>query len=120
MCAWCWKSPVLRKPCRSSRPPYTAPSTAASTKDATPVYETPVSLQAVTRQLIDDQQAIRPKDVVKNVSGVQSAFGFGYLRDRNIIRGFETDAFPQGGSYLDGVLQFEAVNRWRTSNVSRS
>lgn len=100
-----------------SAAPYTAPPTAASTKDATPVYETPVSLQAVTRQLIDDQQAIRPKDVVKNVSGVQTAFGFGYLRDRNIIRGFETDAFPQGGSYLDGVLQFEAVNG--LANVER-
>lgn len=94
-----------------------APSTAEATKANTPIYETPVSLQTVTRQTIDEQQAIRPKDVIKNVSGVQSAFGFGYLRDRNVIRGFETDAFPQGGSYLDGVLQFEASNS--LANVER-
>ena len=101
----------------TSSVPYTPPSTASTAKAGTPTFETPISLQTVPRQLLEDQQAIRPRDALRNVSGVDSGFGFGLLRDRSIIRGFETDQFPQGGSYLDGVLQFEAINS--LANVER-
>jgi iron complex outermembrane receptor protein len=69
-----------------------------------------VSIQVVPRRVLDDQQAVRPKDAVRNVSGVQDAFGWGALRDRLIVRGFEIVDFPQGGSYVDGLLQFDSIN----------
>jgi iron complex outermembrane receptor protein len=96
---------------------YAVPNASTATKTDTPIFDTPVSIQVVPRAVIDDQQAIRPKDALKNVSGVQPGFRFGNLRDGSIIRGFETDSFPQGGSYLDGVLQFEASNS--LANIER-
>ncbi len=66
-----------------------------ATKIAAPLRDIPQSVQVVPRQLIDDQSAVRPSDVLKNVSGVvqgNAAFG-----DTFIFRGFATDEFLRDG-----------------------
>ena len=60
----------------------------SATKVETPILETPVSIQVVPRVVMDDQQVIELKDALKNVSGVQPAFGFGSLFTGFTIRGF--------------------------------
>ncbi|MGH8612834.1 MAG: TonB-dependent siderophore receptor [Gammaproteobacteria bacterium] len=52
--------------------------------------ETPVSIQVVPRQVLQDQQVIRIDDAVKNVSGVQSSFNYGEEGADFLIRGFRT------------------------------
>jgi iron complex outermembrane receptor protein len=60
----------------------------SATKWETPILETPVSIQAVPRAVMEDQQVIELKDALKNVSGIQPAFGFGSLFNGFTIRGF--------------------------------
>lgn len=68
-----------------------APPVAATTatKSDAPWLETPVSVQVVTRDLMDDTQTVRLKDAVQYVSGViayNPAGSFDY--DNFVIRGF--------------------------------
>lgn len=84
---------------------YRAARAATATRTDTPVFETPVSVQTVTRDLLDDQRPSRLADALSNVSGVFRNHGpDGNTMDTFIIRGFATDAY--GGSYLDGVKDF--------------
>ena len=67
---------------------YAAPATALSaTKTDVPLLDTPISVQIVTREVMDDQQVVTIKDAVKNVSGMTSNF-YNYY-DFIQIRGFE-------------------------------
>ena len=52
--------------------------------------ETPVSIQVVSRAVLDDQQAIRIQDAIKNVSGVQRDFMYGNGYESFKIRGFSS------------------------------
>lgn len=79
---------------------YTMRSTVTATKTDTPVLDTPISVQTVTREVLDDQQITTLKGAMKNVSGVQSSPNEFY--DRFLIRGFDTSA----ATYRDG-LQFD-------------
>jgi iron complex outermembrane receptor protein len=53
--------------------PYSA-TKAPGTKTDTPLMETPVSIQVVSRAVMDDQKATTIKEVLENVSGVRPAF----------------------------------------------
>lgn len=76
---------------------YTVDTATTATKTDTPIIETPVSIQVVPQQVIEDQQAIRLEDVTKNVSGVQTDWGYGHLYESFVIRGFTTsDIFRDG------------------------
>jgi iron complex outermembrane receptor protein len=70
---------------------YAVPDVATATKTDTPVMETPVSVQAVPRAVMEDQQVVRVEDATKNISGVQKNFSFGNLRENFTIRGFTTE-----------------------------
>ncbi len=87
-------------------PDYNRPNASTATKTDTPIMETPVSFQVVPKAVLDDQQAIRIEDALKNVSGVAKGFGFGTLEDTFIIRGFEnsTSTFGLTQVYRDGSL----------------
>lgn len=61
----------------------------AATKTDTPIMETPMSVQVIPKQVLKDQQAIRIKDALKNVSGVQWATDPMYEGFQ--LRGFQTD-----------------------------
>jgi iron complex outermembrane receptor protein len=75
---------------------YTAKSASSATKTTTPIMETPVAIQVVPREVIDDRKPTSILEVVKNVSGIQAPPG-GYY-DNFYIRGFSTvvDTYRNG------------------------
>ncbi len=75
----------------ASRDVYTVTHATTATKTDTPLINTPFSIQAIPRQIMDDQQAVRLEDVTQNVSGVQRGFGYGEFAQQYHIRGFETN-----------------------------
>ena len=78
-------------------PAYTVQDTSSALLTNTPILQTPVSVQVVPRQVIDDQQANRLEDITQNVSGVQRDWGYGNLYEGFTIRGFyTTDIFRNG------------------------
>lgn len=90
-------------------PDYSRPNSSTATKTDTPLFETPFSIQTVPRKVLQDQQAVRIEDAVKNISGVQPGFNFG-LYHNFIIRGFDLsgttnrtyrDGFPQNQAKID-------------------
>lgn len=79
-------------------PDYAVPTVSTATKTDTPLLDLPLSIQAVSQQVMEDQQAIRLEDALKNVSGVQRDFGYGALYDFFIIRGFpSTSSYHRNG-----------------------
>jgi len=82
---------------------YRRPDATTALKTDTPIMETPVSIQVVPRQVLQDQQITRLDKALENVSGVftlPSGAGFGASTDMYLIRGFFADRI-----YRDGVLQ---------------
>jgi iron complex outermembrane recepter protein len=85
---------------------YNRPNATTATKTDTPIMETPVNIQVVTRKVLDDQQAITLQDAVKNVAGVQPGYGGGHLNDIFTIRGFGTapfDVYSSTSVYREGM-----------------
>ncbi|MBG0812529.1 TonB-dependent receptor [Methylosinus sp. H3A] len=79
---------------------YKAENASSAMKMDTPLLKTPVAVQVVTRQLMDDQQAISVKDaIVTNVSSVQTTPGFS---ESYKIRGFSSN----GNSYKNGLMEY--------------
>ncbi|MCK9609229.1 MAG: TonB-dependent receptor [Methylomonas sp.] len=82
----------------------------AATKTDTPIMETPMSIQVIPKQILKDQQAIRIKDALKNVSGVFWATDPMYEGFQ--LRGFQTDGTTT--LYRNGLrirrAQHEVVN----------
>lgn len=67
---------------------YTVPNATTATKTDTPIMETPVSIQVVPYQIMQDQKSYRVQDALENVSGIQPRGSLGGYRERYIIRGF--------------------------------
>jgi len=64
------------------------------TKTETPIKEDPETISYVTKEVIDDQQAFKPGDILKNISGVNL---FSYYNNDISIRGFRAeDALVNG------------------------
>jgi iron complex outermembrane receptor protein len=83
---------------------YKAESASSAMKMDTPLLKTPVSVQVVTRQTMDDQQAISVGDaIVTNVSGVQMTPNF---YESYKIRGFSNAA----NSYKNGLIEYRMRN----------
>ncbi len=87
------------------RTSYSVPNASTATKTDTPIMETPVSIQVVPQQVIQDQQAIRLDDITKNVSGVQRDFSFGNGYEGFTIRGFSTN----NTVYRNGFRLFASI-----------
>lgn len=64
-------------------------TTSFSGKTETKLLEDPQSLSYVTKEVIDDQQAFKPGEIIKNISGVSS---FSYYNNDVTIRGFRAGA----------------------------
>ncbi|HPX88446.1 MAG TPA: TonB-dependent siderophore receptor [Methylophilaceae bacterium] len=76
---------------------YTSPNASTALKTDTPVMETPFSIQVVPQQVLQDQQAYRLEDVVKNVSGMlslPSPYSAAYETLQS--RGFTSEPFRDG------------------------
>ena len=67
---------------------YTRGNASLATKTDTPVMETPASIQIITKRVMQDQQAYRLEDAIKNVSGVQSYHAYGGDHENFVMRGF--------------------------------
>jgi len=97
---------------------YVAPDATTGTRTDTPIMETPLNVQVVTQQVLQDQQVYSIDQAVKNVSGVNvtpnsamnPAQGSGIT-----IRGFETGSYFRNGyrddygSSSSGGVQFANV-----------
>ena len=85
---------------------YVAKRANSATKTDTPILDTPMAIQVITRDVLDDQQTLSIQEAVKNVSGVQTPPGVYY--DNFLIRGFSTgsDTF-RNGLKLNGVIGTE-------------
>ncbi len=85
---------------------YAVRNAATGTKTDTPIFDTPVTVQVVSKAVINDQQAIGLGDALQNVSGVSKGWGFGSAANETIqIRGFANNSI-----YRDGVLTPNNIN----------
>lgn len=79
-----------------TRNSYSAPNATTATKLNTPIMQTPLSIQVVSKSVLEDQQATTVLESLDNVSGVFPSFGFNGF-DTFIVRGFRTfDLFRDG------------------------
>lgn len=83
---------------------YTATDSNSATKSPTPLLETPMAVQVVPREVIDDQKARTSLEAVQNLSGVQSSTYQFY--DQFLIRGFDSG---YGVTFRNG-LQLQGIN----------
>lgn len=96
---------------------YRAKKGATGTKTDVPLMLTPVSVQVVTREVMDDQQVLTISDAIKNVSGVYTRQGpDGNTMDAFTIRGFQVASY--GSTYLDGVKDFSRAPK-ETAGLER-
>ena len=78
---------------------YAVTNSSTATKTDTPLMKTPASIQVIPKAVIQDQQAYRLEDVVKNVSGVQSQHSFGGDYETFVMRGF----LQSTANYRNGI-----------------
>jgi iron complex outermembrane recepter protein len=76
---------------------YSKPNVTTATKTDAPIMETPVSVQVVPQQVLQDQQVVILDQALRNVSSV-APIANGGLQNGYVIRGFQTFEY-----YLDGV-----------------
>ena len=78
---------------------YAVENASSATRTSAPLIETPVSVDVVDQQVIQDRAILNPAELANVVSGVQSNAGkYGTSSQDFIIRGFSTN----GISYRDG------------------
>ena len=88
---------------------YVLPNATSGTKTDTPIMETPLNVQVISKQVLKDQQIITLADALKNVSGVtintQAANG-GFTGTQGgtatsfTLRGFTSETFFRDGMRL--------------------
>jgi iron complex outermembrane recepter protein len=96
---------------------YVIPNATAGTKTDTPIMETPLNVQVISKQVLKDRQVFRLADALKNVSGVTTTssnvnFGvFGGTGQNIYLRGFGSQFFMRNGFRLqDGAASRELAN----------
>lgn len=97
--------------------PYVTVATTMASKTETSVMQTPFSVQVVPSQVIVDQQAIRLSDITKNVSGVQTNWGYGQQYEGFALRGFETNTTLRNGERVAGEAGRTSVDTADVENV---
>ncbi len=99
-------------------PNYVLPKATGGTKTDTPIMETPLNVQVISKQVLKDQQVITLDQALKNVSGVttngsggnEGGF-FGGTGQSVILRGFESQTYFRDGFRLQqGVSSREMAN----------
>ncbi len=82
---------------------YVARDASTGTKSDTPIMETPLSIQVVSQQVLQDQKATTLEHALTNVSGVKSNSNFG-LQESISLRGFRTSTTFRNGFRIDDAL----------------
>ena len=94
---------------------YNSSDASTATKTHTPLRDIPQSIQVIPREVIQDQNAVRLTDIVRNVSGVALSQTAGDRGENYTIRGFDANVYKNG--FLDS---FEATRGFRDSaNIER-
>jgi iron complex outermembrane recepter protein len=96
---------------------YKADTATTATKTDTPIFDLPVSIQVVPREVLDDRQVILLQDALETVSGVVPFAGGGSAFDNPRIRGFEAfrNVYRDGfrgrffGNYIQSTAHLERV-----------
>jgi iron complex outermembrane receptor protein len=94
---------------------YVLPNSRAGTKTDTPIMETPLNVQVISKQVLKDQQVITLTDALKNVSGVtfdSTTDNLGAGTSQEItLRGFASQTYFRNGFRLQqGAGQREMAN----------
>jgi len=91
---------------------YITPRASTATKTNALIIETPVSVQVVPRQVIEDQAALRLEDVYENVSGVTQAGNTLNAQSEVLpfIRGFESPVLFRNGMRATTAGAVDLVN----------
>lgn len=90
---------AARKPTDPYNTDYNRKTAATATKTDVPLMETPLSVQVIPKAVINDQQAVRVGDALKNVSGYFDTRGEEFFYDTAFLRGFNTGS----SQYIDGL-----------------
>ncbi|MBD2091485.1 TonB-dependent siderophore receptor [Microcoleus sp. FACHB-1515] len=69
---------------------YVVDNATTATRTDTPLRDIPQSISIIPQQVIEDQQILRSRDALRNVSGVGEGNAFGGSRESYVIRGFFT------------------------------
>ena len=93
---------------------YIVPEVSTVSKLDLPITRIPLSVQVVPSGVIQDQLALRLPDITRNVSGVQTNFGYGALYEAFALRGFETNVTLRNGQRVSGGIGRSSVD---TANV---
>lgn len=83
---------------------------AAVAKIDIPIFDLPVSIQIVPREVMDDQQVIRLEDALENVSGVYQAFNNGFDEPDYGLRGFRQFFVYEDGFRVPGMGSQETAH----------
>ena len=86
------------------------PDVATVSRTNTPIEQIPLAVQVVQAGVIQDQQALRLPDITRNVSGVQTNFGYGALYEAWELRGFETNVTLRNGERVSGGIGRSSVD----------
>ncbi len=89
---------------------YVVPDKATVSRLETPIAQTPFAVQVVPGGVIQDQLALRLPDITRNVSGVQTNFGYGALYEAFALRGFETNVILRNGERASGGIGRSSVD----------
>ncbi|NOU22121.1 MAG: TonB-dependent receptor plug domain-containing protein [Methyloglobulus sp.] len=82
-------------------PDYVLPNATSGTKTDTPIMETPLNVQVISKQVLKDQQVITLDQALKNVSGVTTLTNTN--SDNSLfLRGFQTRTTFRNGFRMDG------------------
>jgi len=107
--------PVVAPPVPSA---YKADRANTATKTDTAIRDTPASIQVVPREVIEDQQALRLDEAVRNVSG--AGFVGGSEGQVFLLRGFPADVFENGFPRpMPSVGGFVTPGDFDTGNIER-
>lgn len=95
---------------------YAATGATSATRIATPLKETPLTVQVVDRQLIKDKGITSAREIADSVAGVQQVVGYGNTASQwFVIRGFSSG----GVNYRDGFRSADIYTPRDFANVER-
>ncbi len=90
---------------------YAAPDAFGATRTNTPIIDTPVSVQAVTRQALDDAGATDIAEAYDYLAGIQRDIdGGGIFGDAYLARGFESDNLLFNGNRVGRPATLDTAN----------
>jgi iron complex outermembrane receptor protein len=96
---------------------YNSTHTTTANKRDTPLLETPVNIQVITKPLLDDQQAITIDKSLTTISGLTTGAGSATNSDDIYIRGFRTPAYYRNGFLYD--TEFDSWGKRQMANIER-